>query len=117
MIWNDTHTHAHARCMYPFTCYAHSHACNTCYAHVIHMDRCGYIHSLGLGLGISLVLYRVFALSVLSYVCQLAYAPSWVRAKGSECLEKLLRGPWRWISTAALHSLDVVAGFPTGFPS
>ena len=80
-------------------------------------SQCKYIAALKLGLAASALLYRVLALSALSFVVQICPIPEEARVQERKCLRLLVPGPGNWIPIAAIHNLDVLFGMPTNFPS
>jgi hypothetical protein len=76
-----------------------------------------YIASLKLGLAMTALLYRIFALSAFSFVVQICPIPERVLEQERKVLRMLVPGPGNWISKTSLHNLDVLFGLPTSFPS
>ena len=82
-----------------------------------YMAQCEYIASLKLGMASTALLYRIFALPVLSFILQIYQIPEEALKKERQALRLLLPGPGNWLSTTAIHNLDLLFGMPAAFPS
>ena len=75
---------------------------------------------LGLGLYFSLIAYKMYVASVLSFLGQLELLPAaWKQGESSEekkLFRKLVPGPYRWACTGDLCGLARDFGFPTEAP-
>ena len=82
-----------------------------------YVAQCEYIASLKLGLSTTALLYKVFALSALSFVVQICPIPEVAFEHERKVLRLLIPGPGNWIPTSAVHNLDLLFGLPTSFQS
>ena len=80
-------------------------------------ERCHYIASFGVGLWFTVHLYKVFALSVLSFVAQLQRLPESVLEAEERMFRVLVKGPGNWTCKDILWNLDNLFKLPSGFPS
>ena len=76
------------------------------------LSRCRYIKDLGLGLCLSLLLYRVLAFSCLQFPAQLLPVPTWVERIEREGLALIASGPRHWITPIALKNVSRIVPLP-----
>lgn len=81
-------------------------------------SRCDFVSSLGLGLWYTICFYRMFAVSVLSFVAQCAPPPEDLLDLEEAVLRQLVRGPGKtWVSKKILWNMDTLFHLPMSFPS
>ena len=79
--------------------------------------RCEYVPDLRCGTWPTVVLYNMFAVSVLQFVSQVATPPAWLLQLEDKMLRMLMSGPTSWLPTVAMYKLDREFGLPGHFHS
>ena len=79
--------------------------------------RCALLSEMGQGVVITALYYRIFCVSVLTYIMQLREVPAFILTSETEMLRLLIPGPGKWISRNTLFNLPEVFGLPAKFPA